>query len=64
MLRAAIIQLGKIGLSYQSMVNVLPALRSISVCDTTDNVLDAIATYTGVNTYSTGPIRRLCWHCG
>jgi scyllo-inositol 2-dehydrogenase (NADP+) len=52
MLRAAIIGLGKMGLSHQSMVNAHPAIDLKAVCDTSDYVLDILAKYTGVKTYS------------
>jgi scyllo-inositol 2-dehydrogenase (NADP+) len=52
MLRAAIIGLGKMGLSHQSMVNVHPQLTLISVCDSSGYVLDVLAKYTGVKTYT------------
>ena len=52
MLRAAIIGLGKMGLSHQSMVNVHPQLRLIAVCDSSGYVLDVLSKYTGVKTYT------------
>ena len=52
MLRAAIIGLGKMGLSQQSMVNVHPQLRLIAVCDSSGYVLDVLSKYTGVKTYT------------
>jgi scyllo-inositol 2-dehydrogenase (NADP+) len=52
MLRAAIIGLGKMGLSHQSMVNMHPALKLMAVCDPSDYVLDVLSKYTGVKTYS------------
>ena len=52
MLRAAIIGLGKMGLSHQSMVNVHPQLTLISVCDSSGYVLDVLSKYTGVKTYT------------
>ena len=52
MLRAAIIGLGKMGLSHQSMVNVHPQLKLTSVCDPSGYVLDVLAKYTGVKTYT------------
>ena len=52
MLRAAIIGLGKMGLSHQSMVNAHPEITLTSVCDTSDYVLDVLSKYTGVKTYS------------
>ncbi len=52
MLRAAIIGLGKMGLSHQSMVNAHPEITLVSVCDTSAYVLDVLAKYTGVKTYT------------
>lgn len=52
MLKAAIIGLGKMGLSHQSMVNVHPQLKLVSVCDSSGYVLDVLAKYTGVKTYT------------
>src|SRR5665213_1450807 len=55
MLRTGIIGLGKMGLSHQSMVNVHPDLKLISVCDTSAYMLDVLSKYTGVKTYSSYP---------
>src|ERR1700722_13750788 len=52
MFRAAIIGLGKMGLSHHSMVNVHPQLKLISVCHSSGFVLDVLSKYTGVKTYS------------
>jgi predicted dehydrogenase len=52
MLRAAIVGLGKMGLSHQSMVNVHPQLKLNSVCDASGYVLDVLSKYTGVKTYT------------
>ena len=52
MFRAAIIGLGKMGLSHQSMVNVHPQLQLVSVCDASGYVLDVLSKYTGVKTYT------------
>jgi scyllo-inositol 2-dehydrogenase (NADP+) len=52
MLRAAIVGLGKMGLSHQSMVNVHPQLKLVSVCDSSGYVLDVLSKYTGVKTYT------------
>jgi scyllo-inositol 2-dehydrogenase (NADP+) len=52
MLRAAIIGLGKMGLSHQSMVNVHPEIKLGSVCDSSGYVLDVLSKYTGVKTYT------------
>ena len=52
MFRAAIIGLGKMGLSHQSMVNVHPQIKLVSVCDSSGYVLDVLSKYTGVKTYT------------
>lgn len=52
MLRAAIIGLGKMGLSHQSMVNAHPEIELKAVCDTSGYVLDVLSKYTGVRTYT------------
>jgi predicted dehydrogenase len=52
MLRAGIVGLGKMGLSHQSMVNAHPDLKLVAVCDTSAYMLEVLAKYTGVKTYS------------
>ncbi len=52
MLRAAIVGLGKMGLSHQSMVNAHPQLELTSVCDASGYMLDVLSKYTGVKTYT------------
>lgn len=52
MLRAAIIGLGKMGLSHHSIVNAHPEVSLCAVCDTSSYVLDVLAKYTGVKAYS------------
>lgn len=52
MLRAAIIGLGKMGLSHQSMVNAHPEIDLQAICDTSGYVLDVLSKYTGVATYT------------
>lgn len=51
-LRAAVIGLGKMGLSHQSMVNAHPQIRLQAVCDTTAYVTDVLSKYTGVTAYA------------
>lgn len=51
-LRAAIVGLGKMGLSHQSIVNTHPELKLVSVCDSSSYVLDVLSRYTGVKTYT------------
>jgi scyllo-inositol 2-dehydrogenase (NADP+) len=52
MFRAAIVGLGKMGLSHQSMVNAHPQIKLAAVCDSSGYVLDVLSKYTGVKTYS------------
>ncbi|HUZ33525.1 MAG TPA: Gfo/Idh/MocA family oxidoreductase [Xanthobacteraceae bacterium] len=52
MLRAGIIGLGKMGLSHLAIANTHPEIRLTAVCDTTNYLLDVLAKYTGVKTYS------------
>jgi scyllo-inositol 2-dehydrogenase (NADP+) len=52
MIRAAIVGLGKMGLSHQSMVNVHPEIQLKSVCDSSGYMLDVLSKYTGIETYS------------
>jgi scyllo-inositol 2-dehydrogenase (NADP+) len=52
MIRAGIIGLGKMGLSHQCIVNAHPEMDLRAVCDTSSYVLDVLAKYTGVRTYS------------
>ena len=50
--RAAIIGLGKMGLSHQSIANTHPDLQLVAICDTSGYVLDLLSKYTGIKTYS------------
>jgi scyllo-inositol 2-dehydrogenase (NADP+) len=52
MLRTGIIGLGKMGLSHQSIANAHPEIELKAVCDTSSYVLDILAKYTGVKTYT------------
>src|ERR1700690_3310782 len=52
MLRAAIIGLGKMGLSHQSIVNAHPEIQLAAVCDTSTYLLEILSKYTGVRTYT------------
>jgi scyllo-inositol 2-dehydrogenase (NADP+) len=51
-IRAAIVGLGKMGLSHQAIVNAHPDIVLQAVCDTSSYVLDILSKYTGVKTYS------------
>jgi scyllo-inositol 2-dehydrogenase (NADP+) len=52
MLRTGIVGLGKMGLSHQSIANAHPEIELKAVCDTSSYVLDILAKYTGVKTYT------------
>jgi len=52
MYKAAIVGLGKMGLSHLSIVNTHPEIQLQCVCDTSRYVLDMLEKYTGVRTYS------------
>jgi len=52
MLRAAIVGLGKMGLSHHSILNAHPEVTLKAVCDTSSYVLDLLSKYTGVKTYT------------
>ncbi len=52
MYKAAIVGLGKMGLSHLSIVNSHPEIQLRCVCDTSRYVLDVLEKYTGVRTYS------------
>jgi predicted dehydrogenase len=52
MIRVAVVGLGKMGMSHQSMINAHPDVNLAAVCDSTGYVLDILAKYTGVKTCS------------
>jgi predicted dehydrogenase len=52
MYRAAIIGLGKMGLSHLSIANAHPDIQVRCVCDTSGYLLDVLQKYTGVRTYT------------
>jgi scyllo-inositol 2-dehydrogenase (NADP+) len=52
MVRAALLGLGKMGLSHQAIINAHPDVELVAVCDTTEYLLDIIGKYTSVKTYS------------
>jgi scyllo-inositol 2-dehydrogenase (NADP+) len=52
MYKAAIVGLGKMGLSHLSIVNTHPEIQLRCVCDTSRYVLDILERYTGIKTYS------------
>ncbi len=52
MLKAGLVGLGKMGLSHQSIINSHPDVELRAVCDTSGYILDLLAKYTGVRTYT------------
>jgi len=52
MLKAAVIGLGKMGLSHHSIINAHPEIQLKSVCDTSGYILDVLSKYTGIRTYT------------
>jgi predicted dehydrogenase len=52
MYKAAIVGLGKMGLSHLSIVNSHPEIQLRCVCDTSRYVLEVLEKYTGLKTYS------------
>jgi len=52
MIRAALIGLGKMGLSHLSIVNAHPDVELAAVCDTSDYVLDVVSKYAGLKTFN------------
>lgn len=52
MIKLAIVGLGKMGLSHQSIANMHPDIELVAVCDSTRFVLDMLEKYTGVRAYN------------
>jgi len=52
MIKAAIVGAGKMGLSHQSIFNAHPDIALQAVCDTSAYVLDVLAKYTRVSTFT------------
>src|ERR1700723_2701209 len=52
MLNAALIGLGKMGLSHQAIINSHPDVKLVAICDTGEYVLDVLKKYTGIKTYT------------
>jgi predicted dehydrogenase len=57
MIRAALIGLGKMGLSHLSIINAHPDIDLVAVCDMSDYVLDVVAKYSGLKPY--GDYRKM-----
>lgn len=51
MIKAAIVGLGKMGLSHHAIVNMHPDVELVGVCDSSGYVLSVLGKYTGVKTY-------------
>ena len=52
MIKLAVIGLGKMGLSHQSIINMHPDVELVAVCDSTGFVLDMLQKYAGVRVYN------------
>lgn len=52
MIKAAIVGLGKMGLSHQSILGAHPEVDLVGVCDSSSYVLGVLKKYTGVMTYT------------
>jgi predicted dehydrogenase len=52
MIRAALIGLGKMGLSHLSIINAHPEIDLVAVCDMSDYVLEVVAKYSGLKPYN------------
>ncbi|MGR8929531.1 MAG: Gfo/Idh/MocA family protein [Gammaproteobacteria bacterium] len=52
MVKVAVVGLGKMGLSHQSIINMHPDVELVAVCDSARFVLDMLEKYTGVRAYT------------
>lgn len=52
MIRVGIVGLGKMGISHLAILNAHPDVEVTAVCDSSKYVLDGLAKYTGLETYS------------
>src|SRR5579872_765932 len=52
-LKAAVVGLGKMGLSHYSILNTHPEVTVVGICDTSKYMLEVLGKHTGVHTYST-----------
>jgi scyllo-inositol 2-dehydrogenase (NADP+) len=52
MIKAALIGLGKMGISHQAIITAHPDVKLVAVCDAASYVLALMEKYTGVKTYS------------
>ncbi len=52
MVKVAVVGLGKMGLSHQSIINMHPDVELVAVCDSSRLILDMLEKYSGVRTYT------------
>jgi predicted dehydrogenase len=52
MVRVAVVGLGKMGLSLHAIINAHEEVKVAAVCDATGYILDVLAKYTGIKTYT------------
>src|ERR1035437_3801847 len=52
MVRAVMVGLGKMGLSHLAIIRMHPEIDLVAVCDTTEYLLDILAKYAKVKTYT------------
>jgi len=52
MIRVAVVGLGKMGISHLGLARPLDGVEVAAVCDSTGYILDILAKYTGLNTYT------------
>jgi len=52
MIRAALLGLGKMGLSHCAIINTHPDIELVAVCDTSDYLLGVLSKYSHIKTYS------------
>ncbi|MCA0295778.1 MAG: Gfo/Idh/MocA family oxidoreductase [Actinobacteria bacterium] len=52
MIRVAVVGLGKMGISHLSIARALPGVELAAICDSSGIMLDVLAKYTGLKTYT------------
>lgn len=52
MIKAAVVGLGKMGLSHHALINAHPDVEVVGICDSSSYTLGVLKKYTGVPTYS------------
>ncbi len=52
MIKIAVVGLGKMGLSHQSMINMHPDVELTAVCDSSSFILGMLEKYSGIRTYT------------